>query len=171
MKKITAVLAVFAFALLVSLPLAQAESNTSKKVEALKKVEQMFENKLEIKSSDRAASVILKQNGEFQVSGVKVNSVNAAANTMNVSLYGFSRDVNVGSARIIGAGREVSLADFRAGDILSASGRFNEATRAITVEKIHNLSVTGTDRSKVEAKINELLKMIEELKKKLETAR
>ena len=167
MKKIAAIMGMFALALAVALPLAHAESENSGKVQ-VKKVEQV----MEIKASDRAASVTIKQNGEFQVTGAKVNSVNASANTVNVSLYGFSRDVNVGSARIIGAGRDVSLSDFRAGDILTASGRFNEATRSLTVEKIHNLSINGTaDRSKVEARINELLKMIEELKAKLQNAR
>jgi ribosomal protein S30 len=151
-----------------------AESNGSgkkvdKAVTALQKNIEKFEDRIEKawEINDGRRAVTMNASGDFRVSGVEVVSVNASSNILRVRFFGFERDINVTGARLIGGGRTITLADFQAGDKLSGSGNFNETTRAITVKEIHNLSYRNRNTANVEARIQELLKMIEQLKEQL----
>lgn len=166
MKKFAALMGVIALGITLSLPVSAAEKASSTKVTGVQKKLAAFEFKI----SDNERSVAMKVNGEFRVSGVKVNSVDTAANTVNVTFYGFTRNVNVSGANFIGGGKDITLADVKAGDILNAVGKYDETTRTITVSQIHDVSFNSSsaaDTSKIQAKIQELLKMVEALKAKL----
>lgn len=170
----------FVLGSLVAMPMVRAEeSNRSetakhkleKKVEKAEKklgrLEDSFERFHEEKDVPGRA-VILRDNGDFRVRGVVVNSVSASTSVLTVSYFGFSRDVNVAGAKLIGGGREIQLSDFKAGDTLSASGNLNESTRAITVKEIHNHSFVRNGRiDEIQKRIDELLKMIDALRSKL----
>jgi peptidoglycan hydrolase CwlO-like protein len=108
-------------------------------------------------------AVIMKGNGEFHVRGAVVNSVNTAGNALNVRFFGFNRDVNVSGAKLIGGGKNITLADFQAGDKLAGRGKYDEANRTITVTEIRNLSYTNRNASDIQKRIEELLKMIRDL--------
>ena len=119
-------------------------------------------------SDDVNRGVIVRDNGDFRVRGAVVNSISEANNTVNVTFYGFTRDVSLAGAKLIGGGSEIKLSDFRTGDKLAAHGNFNELTKSLTIKEVHNISYNrGVRTGDIEKRINELLKMIEELKAKL----
>lgn len=175
MKKflqIGSVLSVLALALAITVP-ASAESEKSAKglekaLQAVQKAETKLSNNLEKawKIGDNENSVMIRADGEFRVHGVKVNSVSASSSMLNVSLFGFSRDVNVAGAKLIGGGQAISLSEFKAGDVLAATGRFDAQAKAITVSEINNLS-SRKDTSAIESRIEELLKMVRRLQEQL----
>lgn len=175
MKKllqIGSVLGVIALALVLVIPFgASAESDKpakglEKATQAIQKMDAKLSGDLEKawKIGDNEHSVMIRANGEFRVHGAKVNSVSDSV--LNVSLFGFSRDVNVAGAKLIGGGNALSLADFKAGDVLVATGKFDAQAKTITVSEIHNLSFRK-DTSTIEARIAELLKMVRQLQNQL----
>ena len=161
---------------MVAVPLVKAEEGRSnvkevKKIESLEKrinrLDDAFEN-FHAEEGNAGRAVIVRENGDFRIRGAVVNSVAASTSMINVSFYGFSRDVNVAGAKLIGAGKQIQLSDFRAGDVLTASGNFNEATRVITVKEIHNLSYAKRGFSDdIQRRIDELLRLIDALRAKL----
>jgi len=117
-------------------------------------------------SAVKEAAVTIRANGDFRVSGVSVNSVNSSTNVINVSFFGFTRDVNVSGAKIFGGGQEISLGDIQAGDKLNASGNYNVTTRAITVYEIKNVTMRKNTLD-IQARIQQLLEMIQKLQEQL----
>jgi hypothetical protein len=105
----------------------------------------------------------LKPNGDFKVTGVKVNSVSASTNTLNVSLYGISRDINVGNAKISGGSKKITINDIMAGDVLYGSGNYNANTKTATISEITNVTYKTRASSDIQAQINKLLEMIKQL--------
>lgn len=177
--KKAALLGVVAFMLsvLVLAPAVRAEGTenspkgTEKKITAMEKkvgrLDDAFEKFQEEKDTP-GRMAIMRDNGDFRVRGVVVNSVSASTSVLNVSYFGLSRDINVAGAKLIGGGKEIQLSDFKAGDKLSASGNYNESTHVITVKEIHNLSFVKNSRAdEIQKRINELLKLIESLRAKL----
>jgi len=118
-------------------------------------------------NEDGGKSVIMKSNGDFKVSGVTVNSVSTSTNVLNVSFFGFTRDVNVGGVKIIGGGNMITLADIQPGDKLTGRGNFNESTRAITVSEIRDVSFTSRNTTNIRARIQELWDLIQKLQNQL----
>ena len=112
------------------------------------------------------AAVTIRANGDFRVSGVTVNSVSSSTNAINVSFFGFSRDVNVSGAKIFGGGKEIPLGDIQAGDKLNASGNYNVTTRAITVYEIKDVTMRKNTLD-IQARIQQLLEMIQKLQEQL----
>ena len=113
-------------------------------------------------SAVREAAVTIRANGDFRVSGVTVNSASSSTNVINVSFFGFTRDVNVSGAKIFGGGKEISLGDVQAGDKLNASGNYNVTTRAITVYEIKDVTMRKNVLD-IQARIQQLLEMIQKL--------
>ena len=112
------------------------------------------------------AAVTIRANGDFRVSGVTVNSASSSSNVINVSFFGFTRDVNVSGAKIFGGGKEISLGDIQAGDKLNAFGNYNVSTRAITVYEIKNVTMRK-NTSDIQARIQQLLEMIQKLQEQI----
>ncbi len=112
-------------------------------------------------------SVTMNANGDFKVTGVKVNSVASSTNTVNVSFYGFSRDINLGNAKLIAGGNTIAIGDIQAGDILSASGNFNESTHIIAVSQVNDISYQQKNVSNIQQQIDNILQMIRDLQAQL----
>ncbi len=108
-------------------------------------------------------SASLKADGSFTVTGVKVNAVDAASNSATVTLYGFTHTVNLSGAAITGGGRMITLADIQPGDTLSGSGTFDEATHAITVSSVNDLSYASQNTANIQAQIQQLLQLLQKL--------
>ncbi len=116
-------------------------------------------------------AVTMQSDGSYRVSGVKVVSVNASANALTVEFFGFTREVSVAGARLIGGGKTITLADFQAGDMLTGRGTFNTATRVIAVAEVHNLSYRHRASSDINARIQALLDMIKKLQEQIQSLR
>lgn len=112
-------------------------------------------------------SVIIQPNGNFRVTGATVNSVNSSANTINASIYGFSRDVNVAGATIYGGGKQIALTDMQSGDKIVASGTFSESTHVITVQDINDVSYTSRNASNIQSQIQALMQQVQQLQQQL----
>ena len=68
-------------------------------------MDSMMKNFAKFESNEE--SVIIRANGDFRVTGAMVNSVNVSGNMLNVSLFGFSRDVSIAGASLVGIGTAV----------------------------------------------------------------
>jgi hypothetical protein len=113
-------------------------------------------------------SASLDSNGDFNVTGVKVNSIDASSNSVNVSLYGLSKTVSLAGVSIIGSNQTISVSDIQVGDILSGSGNYNEATHAITISKVIDNSYTTRNVSSIQAQIQHLLDLINQLQAQIQ---
>ena len=126
---------------------------------------------LEIGANNTNESLVVKPNGDFRASGVSVNSISTSTNTINASLYGFSRDLNIAGATIVGAGNNITINDIQTGDKLVVGGNFNEATKAITVSQINDVSarqrINSVNIASIQQRIQELQDMINKLKAQL----
>ena len=116
-------------------------------------------------------SVIIRPDGSFRVSGAVVNSVNVTAKIINASLYGLSRDVYVGDAKFYGGRNTITLEDIKMGDKLVAIGTFDKATKTIKPTEINDISYKSAETTNIERRIQELMKMLEELRAKLQGIR
>lgn len=108
-------------------------------------------------------SVSLDMNGNFSVTGVTVQSVDAAANTVTVSLFGFTRTVSLAGATITGGGQTIGVGTIQTGDILSGRGAFNISTHAITVASVVDLSTQNANAANIQAQINHLMQLLQQL--------
>lgn len=147
----------------------KGERKLDKQIAGVEKTLGRFEDQVnkawEINVGERA--VTMQANGNFHVSGVKVNSVNSSGNMLNVEFFGFNRDVSVAGAKLLGSGKTITLADFQAGDMLRAKGNFNASTKTISVQEIHNLSYNNRATGNIQARINELLELVRKLQTQL----
>ncbi len=115
-------------------------------------------------------SVSIDPSGHFTVTGVTVNSVDTGANTLTVSLYGFTRTINVSGAAITGAGQtNLSLSNIQAGDVLSGTGTFDPTSHEITVSTIVDTSYTVRNRANIQAQINQLLQLLQQLQAQVQS--
>lgn len=136
----------------------------------MEKKMETFESRLENAwgfNDGNKRAVTMQHNGTYRVSGVEVKSVNASAQTLTVEFFGFTREVSVVGARLIGGGRTITLADFQAGDKLTAKGTFDTATRVIKVHEVHNTSYRNRATGDIQARIQELLEMIRKLQEQI----
>ena len=115
----------------------------------------------------QSQSVSMNANGDFKVTGVTVNSVNVSGNSMNVSFYGFSRDVNVSGAKFHGPNGDIALGDISAGDKLVGTGNFNSSTHAITVSDVYDLTLNLKSASDIQSKIQSLMDIVNQLQAQL----
>lgn len=113
-------------------------------------------------------SAVVNPDGKFNVTGAKVNSIDSASGSVNVTLFGFSRTVTVSGAAIMGAGRTIALGDIQPGDILGATGVFNAATRVISVSRVVDVSYAQRNTVNIQAKIQQLLQMVQALQAQLQ---
>jgi hypothetical protein len=112
-------------------------------------------------------SVSINASGDFRVTGVMVNSVNVGANSMNVTFYGFTRDVNVSGAVITGSAN--LLAQVVAGDKVSAVGNWNKTTHVLTIKEVRDVtSHAQNGNGDTNQRINQLLEMVRQLQAQLE---
>ncbi len=125
------------------------------------------ENENGLTSQDTSESVSLKSNGDFSVTGVKVNSVDASSTSVNVTFYGFVRTISLAGAVITGAGQTIAVSDIQPGDILSASGNFNEATHVLNVASVVDVSSISKANAGIQAQINSLLQFVQQLQAQL----
>ncbi len=113
-------------------------------------------------------SASVKSNGDFSVTGVKVNSVDASSNSVNVSLYGLSKTVSLAGVGIVGSNQPISASDIQVGDILSGSGNYNEQTHAVTISRVVDNSYTTRNVSNIQAQIQHLLDLIQQLQAQIQ---
>ncbi len=114
-------------------------------------------------------SVKINANGDFTVTGAVVNSVSSSTNMVNASLYGLSKDVNLGSATLVGRGHAITISDISVGDKVSAKGNYNAATRTITVSELHDISFKSREIQDIQSKIQALLDMVRKLQDQLKS--
>jgi hypothetical protein len=108
-------------------------------------------------------SVSMDMNGNFSVTGVTVQSVDATADTVTVSLYGFTRTVSLAGATITGGGQAMSVSGINTGDILSGQGVFNPSTHAITITSVVDLSTKNANTANIQAQIDRLIQLLQQL--------
>ena len=114
-------------------------------------------------------SVSIDPSGHFTVTGVTVDSVDTGANTLTVSLYGFTRTVSVAGAVISGAGQaNLSLSNIQAGDVLSGTGTFDPTSHAITVTTVVDTSYAVRNTANIQAQINQLMQLVQQLQAQLQ---
>lgn len=150
------------------------DKKMDKKLDKAEKHLESFESRLEnawgLNDGNKRA-VTMQGDGSYRVSGVKVVSVNASANKLTVEFFGFTREVSVADARLIGGGRHITLADFQAGDMLMAKGTFNQSTKVIGVQEVHNLSYRNRASGDINARIQALLDQIKKLQERIAAMR
>ena len=150
------------------------DDKADKKLDKLEKQLDSFENRIEnawgLNDGNKRA-VTMQGDGSYRVSGVKVVSVNASGNMLMVEFFGFTREVSVAGARLIGGGKNITLADFKAGDILTGKGTFNQSTKAIGVQEIRNLSYRNRVSDDINSRIQALLDQIKKLQERIATLR
>lgn len=150
------------------------DKKAEKRLDKVEKHLESFENKIEsawsVNDGNKRA-IIMQGDGSYRVSGVRVVSVNASGNMLTVEFFGFTREVSVAGARIIGGGKQITLADFQAGDVLMAKGTFNQNPKEIGVQEVHNLSYRNRASSDINARIQALLEMIRKLQEQIKTMR
>ena len=137
-------------------------SSTENHGSAVSAVAQENSGESESESSTQESASI-KSSGDFSVTGVKVNSIDASSNSVNVSLYGLSKTVSLAGASIMGSNQTISVSDIQVGDILSGSGNYNEATHAVTISRVVDNSYTTRNVSDIQAQIQHLLDLIQQL--------
>ena len=156
---------------------AYADNNEKKLDKQLNSVEkklESFESQIERAwglHDGHRRSVTMQADGSYHVSGVKVVSVNASGNMLTVEFFGFTREVSVAGARLIGGGKLITIADFQAGDILTGKGTFNQTTRAIGVQEVHNLSYHNRVSTDINNRIQALLEQIRKLQEQIKALR
>lgn len=116
---------------------------------------------------DTKTSAEIDANGNFKVTGVTVNSVSSSTNMINVSFFGFTQDVNLAGARLIGAGNAISVGDIQPGDVLSGHGNWNASTKTLTVSQIRDVSYQARHASDVQSRIQQLWNLIKQLQDQL----
>ena len=150
------------------------EKKVEKQLDKTEKQLESFESRLEnawgLNDGNKRA-VTMQGDGSYRVSGVKVVSVNASGNMLMVEFFGFTREVGVAGARLIGGGRSITLADFQAGDVLTGKGTFNQTTRTIGVQEVHNLSYRNRASTDINNRIQALLDQIKKLQERIEAMR
>lgn len=150
------------------------DKKVEKRLDQVEKHLESFENKIEsawMVNDGNKRAVTMQGDGSYRVSGVKVVSVNASGNMLTVEFFGFTREVSVAGARLIGGGKHITLADFQAGDILTGKGTFNQTTRAIGVQEVHNLSYRNRASTDINNRIQALLEMIRKLQEQIKAMR
>ncbi len=113
-------------------------------------------------------SVSLNANGNFTVTGVAVNSVDAASNSITVTFYGFTRTINVAGAAITGGSQTIALGSIQPGDVLSGTGNFDAATHTLTVSSIIDTSYAVRNTANIQAQINQLMQLVQQLQARLQ---
>ncbi len=124
-------------------------------------------NDKEDDDKDNKKAAIIEEDGDFKVNGVTVNSVNVSANTINVTFFGFTRDINVSGAKFFSGGKSISLSDIQSGDKLNANGNYNVSTKVVTVEEVQDTTLRTQNISEIQKRIQQLMDMINALKAKL----
>ena len=126
-----------------------------------------FNNNDKEDGEDNKKAAIIEEDGDFKVNGVTANSVNVSANTINVTFFGFTRDINVSGAKFFSGGKSISLSDIQSGDKLNATGNYNASTKAVTVEEVRDTTLRTQNISEIQKRIQQLIDMINALKAKL----
>lgn len=122
-----------------------------------------------LKLGDTQESISVRPNGDFQITGVTVVSVDASGTTITGTLFGITRTVNVSGAVLMGGRAIISLGDIKSGDKLSADGNFNESTKTVMVKHINDVSYKKTqDASNLQARIQQLLDLVAKLQAQLQ---
>lgn len=116
-------------------------------------------------------AVTMQHDGTYHVSGVEVKAINTSSQMLTVEFFGFTREVSVAGAKLIGGGKTITLADFQIGDKLTGKGTFDPATRAIGVREVHNMTYRNRASTDIQARIQELLEMIRQLQEKIRSMR
>ncbi len=133
----------------------------------LKKVEDGGRGVIEGNVAGESLSVNFK--GDFKANGVVVNSVSTSTNMLNVSLFGFSKDVSLAGAAFLG---DITVNDIRAGDKIMLSGNFNQTTRVITISRVNDIFAkqrkdSAFNAAKIQQRIQELQDLIKRLQAQL----
>ena len=150
------------------------EKKLDKQLDKAEKKLDSFESRIESAwgmHDGNKRAVTIQGDGSYRVSGVKVVSVNASGNMLTVEFFGFTREVSVAGARLIGGGKQITLADFQVGDMLTGKGTFNQTTRAIGVQEVHNLSYRNRASTDINNRIQALLEQIRKLQEQIKNLR
>ena len=150
------------------------EKKMDRTMDQMEKKLETFENRIENAwglNDGNNRAVTMQHDGTYRVSGVEAKAINTSSQMLTVELFGFTREVSVAGARLIGGGKAITLADFQVGDKLTGRGMFDPATRAIKVQEVHNLSYRNRASSDIQARIQALLEMIRKLQEQIKTLR
>ena len=112
-------------------------------------------------------SLAIDRDGKFRATGVTFNSVDTTGNTVNVSLYGFTKTVNVSGASLMGGATTMNLSDIKVGDKLSVMGTFNVSTGAISAMSINDVTFMQQNTANVQSRIQQLMQLVLQLQAQL----
>ncbi len=119
-------------------------------------------------ASSMQESASVTPSGNFKLTGAKVVSVDANANTITATLYGITRTVSVAGASITGGGASMGLGSIQAGDVLSATGNYNEMTHTVTVNTVNDVSAKNANTSAIQSRISALMQLVQQLQAQLQ---
>lgn len=122
----------------------------------------------DMKIDNTQESVVIQPNGNFRVTGAVLNSVSTSTNTINASIFNFSRDVSVASATIFGAGKQIVLTDLQAGDKLVVTGNFNRTNHVITISDINDVTYVNRNNLNIQNQIQALMQQVQLLQQQLQ---
>lgn len=104
--------------------------------------------------------------------GKKVTFVNVSLDgiegtDLTVKIFGLAFKVDASTAKIYGGGKDLTLSDLKVGDKLLIKGTIDENTGKITATRIHDRSVHKTAITNLRARIEELTRLLEQLRARL----
>ena len=118
-------------------------------------------------SQSSQESATINPGGHFSLTGATVVSVDPTANTITATLYGWTKTENVSGATITGGNSPISLSSINPGDILSATGDWNEAAHTVTITTVNDVSYAQKNNANIQSQINNLLQLVQQLQAQL----
>ncbi|MGB3922128.1 MAG: hypothetical protein WBL19_02525 [Minisyncoccia bacterium] len=158
-----------ALAILFSARLAFAENSPSDTEPVKVKTEYEVKYKSENRSSSEVSKVgfSINPSGAVQFGGAKFVSLSGA--NVAVTIYGLPLTlVTSSSTQLVGVS---SLADMKAGDVLSGKGQINESAGTITALHIRDESQTSSRIADLERQIQVLLEQLKRLQAEVKNVR
>ncbi|MBZ9572395.1 hypothetical protein KJA15_03630 [Patescibacteria group bacterium] len=131
--------------------------------------------KAEFKLFKAPASLIITSKGKATFVNADLAAIEtvtpAESGILTVKIHGLNFDVDASKAKIYGGGKKITISDLQIGDKLLIKGVVNEETGIIEATRIHDRSIHKKSIDNLRARIQELLRKIEELRARLEAMR
>lgn len=139
--------------------------------EEIRDIEKLFDRftnrleKTELKLDKAPMSMAITS--QKKATFINVNLEAISGTNLTVKIFGLTFTVDASGAKIYGGGKEMTISDLKVGNKLLIKGIVDETTGVIKATRIHDRSFHSTTITNIRARIQELLKQIEELRAKL----
>jgi hypothetical protein len=144
------------------------EENAEKAGELFDKISERLE-KAELRIEKAPMSLVITPKKKVTLVNVELKEIATSTATLKVGIFGLTFTVDTSQAKILGGGKELSISDLKVGERLLIKGVVDETTGIIRAERVHDRTFNKETIEGLRSKIQELLKMIEELRKRLKT--